>query len=94
MIAFYKIIIVDDEFFIRDGLASYDFDRLGFKIVGIASNGEEALDIMKQVNVDLVITDVKMPIMDGLKLSKIIEKSYPFCKVVILTGYTDFDKLP
>lgn len=91
MIDLYKIIIVDDEFFIRDGLASYDFDRLGFKIVGTASNGEEALDIMKQVNADLVITDVKMPIMDGLELSKIIEKSYPFCKVVILTGYKDFD---
>ena len=91
MAELYNIIIADDEFLIRDGLMSYDWARLGFTPIAAVSNGKKVLEIMEQNSADLVITDIKMPVMDGLELSKIIQDKYPLCKVIILSGYEDFD---
>ncbi len=87
----YNLIVVDDEFVIRDGLLSFHWDKLGYKAIGSAANGQEALAIMENKNIDIVVTDVKMPVMDGLELSRIIKAKYPDCKIIILTGYKEFD---
>jgi len=87
----YKVIIVDDEYVIRDGLMSFKWERLGFTPSGSASDGEEALKLMEADPADLIITDIKMPIMDGIELSEKVSSMYPACKIVILTGYKEFD---
>lgn len=87
----YRLIIADDEAIIREGMASYDWERLGFTVAGTASTGKKALDLMEKNPADLIITDIRMPVMDGLELSGILKEKYPRCKIVILTGYKDFD---
>lgn len=87
----YNVIIVDDEYVIRDGLMSFKWEELGFKPSGSASDGEEALRLMEGAPADLLITDIKMPIMDGIELTEKISSMYPACKIVILTGYKEFD---
>jgi len=86
----YKLIIVDDEFFIRKGLESFHWEGLGFQCCGSAANGKNALELINNKKIDVVITDIKMPVMDGLELSRIIHQKDPDCKIVILTGYEDF----
>jgi two-component system, response regulator YesN len=87
----YNLAIVDDEFFIRKGLASFEWEKLGFKVAGVASDGKECLDILKVTPVDVVISDIKMPIMDGLTLSERVHKEYTPCRIILLTGYKDFE---
>ena len=88
----YKLIIVDDEEEVRKGIirkinwASFNFDT-----PGEAENGREALDLIEENIPDVIITDITMPLMDGLKLSSIINDSYPTIKTVILTGFDDFE---
>ena len=87
----YKIIIVDDEKNIRDRLAHFfPWSEAGFEVVGIAENGVEALELIKQERPHAVLTDVRMPEMTGLELAKEIQKSYSEIKVVILSAYDDF----
>ncbi|MGG1555213.1 response regulator [Paenibacillus ferrarius] len=86
----YKIMIVDDEFEIREGLNSYYWERFHFQVIGCAANGKQALDLMQRNDVDVVITDIKMPIMDGIELSRAINAHYPHVKIVILSGYKEF----
>ncbi|MGL1892275.1 MAG: response regulator [Spirochaetaceae bacterium] len=89
-----NILIVDDEPKIRKGLRHVvDWFEHGIKIIGSASNGSEALEIIKNPDnkVDLVITDIEMPIMDGIQLSKEIKNSYPGIKIIILSGYDNFE---
>lgn len=88
---FYNLLIVDDEFVIRDGLTSYNWEAFGFKAIGQAPNGKKALEFIKDQTVDVILTDIKMPVMDGLELSRSIHAAYPECKVIILTGYDDFN---
>jgi two-component system response regulator YesN len=87
----YKVIVVDDEFIIRDGLMSFKWEKHGFSLVGGASDGSEAFELMEKNQADLIITDIKMPVMDGLALSQKIYESFPSTKVIILTGYKEFD---
>ncbi|MBU3199937.1 response regulator [Clostridium estertheticum] len=87
----YTLIIADDEFIIRQGLMSFKWEIFGFKVIGSASDGEEVLNIMKNKPTDLLVTDIQMPIIDGLKLSEIIRNLYPSTKVIILTGYKNFE---
>lgn len=87
-----KILIVDDEIPIREWI-SYTINRLNIscEIVGIAANGAEALKIMDNQVPDLIFTDIKMPVMDGIELLRIIKKSEINCYVVILTSHDDFE---
>jgi len=87
----YKIMIVDDEDIICDGLMSFDWESHGFKAVCSASDGEEALSLMKDTKIDVIITDIKMPVMDGLDLCMHVNRMYPSCKVVLLSGYREFE---
>ncbi|MEG1880026.1 MAG: response regulator, partial [Oscillospiraceae bacterium] len=87
-----KVLLVDDDDFVRTGLKNtVNWGDLGFEIVSEAKNGCEALEILEKIHVDLVITDICMPIMDGLMLvSKIKERELDI-EVIILTGYDEFD---
>lgn len=87
----YKLIVVDDEFIIRDGLMQFKWEKLGFTVAGGASNGKEALELMGETSVDFLITDIKMPVMDGLELIEKVQQKYPATKILILTGYKDFE---
>ncbi|UKS28350.1 response regulator [Paenibacillus sp. HWE-109] len=86
----YKIMIVDDEFEIREGLNSYYWERFQFQVIGCAANGKQALDLLQRNDVDVVLTDIKMPVMDGIELSREINIHYPHVKIVILSGYKEF----
>ncbi len=87
----YKLIIVDDEFFICDGLMSFSWQEIGFEAIAAAGNGEEALELIEKQIPDVILTDIKMPFMDGLELSKVLCAAYPQIKIVLLTGYKEFD---
>lgn len=86
-----KVLIVDDESFVRRSLS----EMLGsanhnFSIIGSVENGLEAIQLLKEQAIDLVISDIRMPGMDGLELSKHIHECYPDTETILLTGYQDF----
>lgn len=86
-----KILLVDDEPQILELMELlFDWKKLGFHIVGTAHNGLEALEILKEKTVDILITDVNMPHMDGLALIKATKSLYPHMSTVILSAYDDF----
>ncbi|MFC0470674.1 response regulator [Halalkalibacter kiskunsagensis] len=87
-----KVIITDDEIQVRKGLRmKVDWEEEGFEIVAEASNGKEALELLENGVVDLIITDMRMPIMDGVELAKHCHEQFPNVKVIVLSGYSDFD---
>ena len=88
-----RVLLVDDEPFILRGMEELiDWKQEGFEIAGTASNGEEAFCFLENNNIDLILTDIKMPIMDGLELLKMIRNSESHKDVffIILSGYADF----
>jgi len=88
----YKLIIVDDEKRARDIVAKYiEQHNLGFEVAGCFSNGYEALTFLQSHKVDVVITDIKMPVMSGLELTKNIYKAMPGCNVIIISAYSEFE---
>lgn len=87
----YKILLVDDDRLIRRSLATtIPWKRYGYELVGEASNGEEGLSLIDQHKPQIVISDIKMPFMDGLQMASIGKTRYPEMKVILLTGYEDF----
>jgi len=87
-----KVMIVDDEPVIRFGIkASIDWEKEGFSVIGDFANGAEALERMKEKSVDILITDIKMPVMDGLTLSREALKLNPRIKIVLVSSYNDFE---
>lgn len=85
-----NLLIVDDERIIREGLASMDWAAVGIAHVYTARDGEEALERMQKTAIHIVITDVKMQNIDGVELGKRIAATYRGCKVIVLSGYDDF----
>ncbi|NLJ30882.1 MAG: response regulator [Clostridiales bacterium] len=86
-----KLIIVDDESIIRDGLVNYiDWKKLNLQIAGSAPNGEAALELFTRAPADIVLTDVKMPHMDGLQLIENIKAIAPSTVIILLSVYSDF----
>lgn len=89
-----KLFIVDDEFSVREGLANYiDWSPYNIEIIGLAENGLIAFESIKEVQPDLIITDIKMPHMDGIELANKIRKHYPNIEIVFLSGYGDMEYL-
>lgn len=87
-----KIIFVDDEELVREGLSRQLCKyRPNWAVEGIFSNGREALDYLSDHAVDVMLTDIRMPVMDGLELTSITAERYPDLKSIILTGYAEFD---
>ncbi|MBF0101407.1 MAG: response regulator [Desulfobacterales bacterium] len=87
-----RILIVDDEQDIRDMLSRH-FRFLGYDVFGTASNGIEALQILKKERVEVVISDLIMPKMNGVDLLKEIKTQYPMVHVIIITGYVTLNNL-
>lgn len=85
----HSILVVDDELLIRDLL--YDFFTDQGWDISVAESGEKALDILRSRKFDLVLTDLKMPAMDGLTLTTEVRENYPELPVVIMTGYPSVD---
>lgn len=87
----YKLIIVDDEEEIKQGIIQkIEWEKFGFEVVGSAENGKEALDLIEESIPDVVITDISMPLMDGLELVANLRANFPTIKAVILTGFDEF----
>jgi two-component system response regulator YesN len=87
----YKLLIVDDEYEIRIGLSNYfPWKDLSFEVVGQCENGKAALEYIKENPVDVILCDIKMPIMSGIDLAKEIYKSNMNIKVIFLSGHRDF----
>lgn len=88
----YKLILVDDEEEVRKGiLKKIEWENIGFEVVGEAENGIEAMEIAEKNVPDVVITDIKMPFMDGLKLAEQLSTRYPTVKIIVLTGFDEFE---
>ena len=87
-----KVIIVDDEQFIAQGLqALIDWNAAGYEVAAVLSDGQEALEYIKKLPVDLVITDVMMPKMTGLELLETVRReNLSNAGFVILSGYSEF----
>ena len=87
-----KIFLAEDEVIVRETIKRMiPWEDLGFELVGEAADGEMALPLLLRQKPDLLITDIKMPFMDGLTLAKVAKKEIPGLKVVILSGYDDFN---
>lgn len=87
-----KIFLAEDEVIVRETIKRMiPWEDLGFELVGEAADGEMALPLLIRQQPDLLITDIKMPFMDGLTLAKLTKKEIPGLKVVILSGYDDFN---
>ena len=88
----YRVLLVDDEEEIRAGISrKIDWDSLGFTLAGEADNGEEALELAELVRPDVVLTDIKMPFMDGLELCRRLKRILPAAKTVVFSGFDDFE---
>ena len=88
----YRVLLADDEAEIRTGISrKIDWAALGFALVGEAANGEEALELAEQLRPDVVLTDIKMPFMDGLELCRRLRQSLPGAGLVVFSGFDDFE---
>ena len=87
----YKVFLVDDEIVIRENIrSSFPWEASGFTLVGEAPDGEIALQTMQDVKPDILITDIRMPFMDGMQLCEAVSHTMPWVQIVILSGYDDF----
>ncbi|MBO4845346.1 MAG: response regulator [Lachnospiraceae bacterium] len=87
-----KVFLVEDERIMREGLRdSIPWEKYGYVFVGEASDGEMALPLIRKTRPDVLITDIKMPFMDGLALSQIVSNEFPATKIIIISGYDDFE---
>ncbi|MGO4543450.1 response regulator [Paenibacillus sp. 2TAB23] len=88
----HRAILVDDESFTRKGLMKLiDWEACGFQIVGEADNGEDALELIKRIQPELVITDIRMPVIDGLELIRLVSiETMLKPSFIIISGYNDF----
>ncbi|SEK94502.1 two-component system, response regulator YesN [Paenibacillus sp. cl141a] len=88
----FKIMIVDDEMLVRQGIKHLlDWEQEGYRIVGEASNGQEALNLMNEVSPHVILTDIVMPVMGGEKLVKVVKEKYPHIEIIVLSSFSEFD---
>lgn len=88
----YKVFLVEDEIVTREGIRdNVDWEATGFEFCGDAADGEIALPMIEESRPDVLITDIKMPFMDGLQLSKIVRERMPWIKIIILSGHDEFN---
>lgn len=88
----YKVLFVDDEDIIREGFSTrIPWSECGYDFRGTFEDGSQVIDYLKNNEVDLIISDICMPKVDGLELSRIVSERYPRIKILLLTGYDDFE---
>lgn len=87
-----KVFLVEDEIIVREGIKNnINWGAEGFEFVGEASDGELAYPLIQKTQPDILITDIKMPFMDGLELSRLVRQEMPDIKIIILSGYDEFE---
>ncbi|EMS72264.1 response regulator [Ruminiclostridium cellobioparum] len=87
----YKVFLVDDEIVVRNGIRDcINWEETNFVFSGEAPDGEFALSLIQEIKPDILITDIKMPFMDGLQLSRIVRRTMPWVRIIILTGHEEF----
>ncbi len=87
-----KVFLVEDEVVMREGIKNnVNWEQEGFSFVGEASDGELAYPLIQKTKPDILITDIKMPFMDGLELSRLVKQEFPDMKILILSGYDEFE---
>ena len=87
----YGMIIADDELIIRQGLMTIPWNNYGIQVLGVASDGKEALSLLKSKCPEILLTDIRMPGIDGLKLIEAAKNENPEIQSILLTGYEDFN---
>ena len=86
-----KVFLVDDEIAIRENLRnSFPWEEKGYQLIGEAPDGEMALPMLRDLNADILLTDIRMPFMDGMKLCEEVQRTMPWVERIILSGYDDF----
>ena len=87
-----KVFLVEDEIIMREGIRNnIDWKKEGFEFVGEASDGELAYPLIQDSKPDILITDIRMPFMDGLELSRRVKQEMPDIKIIVLSGYDEFE---
>lgn len=88
----YRVMLVDDEEDVRQAIArKINWEEIGFQVVASAENGQEALELAERLHPDVVMTDIKMPFMDGLTLGRALKKRLKNIKVIIFSGFDEFE---
>lgn len=88
----YKVIIVDDEHMAKQGIKTIVEQEIeGFTVVGEAEDGVQALRLMEQYDPDVIVTDIRMPVMDGLSLNRQVRRNRKKTEVIFVSGYDDFE---
>lgn len=87
-----KVFLVEDEAIIRHGIRdNIDWASHGFEFAGEAGDGEYAYPLILKAQPDILVTDIKMPFMDGLELSRLVKKALPRTRIIVLSGYNEFE---
>ena len=87
-----KVFLVEDEFIVREGIKkNIDWKAHGYDFCGEAADGELAFPMIQKLKPDIVITDIRMPFMDGLELSRLIRQELPWTEILVLTGHAEFE---
>lgn len=88
----YKVLLVDDEILVREAIsAKIEWNKLGFELAGDCENGKAAIEFVEKTPVDVVLTDICMPYIDGMELSRYMHENYPQTAIIIFSGYSDFE---
>lgn len=88
----YRVLLVDDEILVREAISeNINWNGLGFQLVKVCENGKEAIEYLAEEEVELVLTDIYMPFVDGMKLSKYVYENHPRTKIIIFSGYGEFE---
>ncbi len=87
-----RVFLVDDEIVIREGVRmSFPWEESGYTLVGEAPDGEMALPMIRDTRPDILITDIRMPFMDGMELCRVVRREMPWIGIIILSGYDEFE---
>jgi DNA-binding NarL/FixJ family response regulator len=84
-----RVLLVDDQALFREGLETLLSVHKDIQVVGLASNGQEAVEVAAQVQPDVVLMDVRMPILDGVGATRLLKQAQPQCRVIVLTTFDD-----
>ncbi len=87
-----KVFLAEDEYVVRRGIReSIDWRAHGYDFCGDVGDGEMAYTLIRELQPDILITDIKMPFMDGITLSRLVKKKFPSIEIILLTGYEEFE---
>ena len=84
-----RVLLVDDQALFREGLETLLSVHKDIQVVGQASNGQEAVEVATKVQPDVVLMDVRMPVLDGVRATRLLKQTLPKCRVIVLTTFDD-----